>query len=62
MQHAPLKLTSRQEAVELGNRMLRHHHFHHVLFDHEFEDRRLFYRFLQDEDTSPKTLNASIGS
>lgn len=53
-----LELASRKEAVKLGNRMLRNHHFHHVLFDHPFEDRHLFYRFLEDEDTSARTLNS----
>lgn len=45
----------------MGNSMLKHHFFHHVLFEHEFKDDHLFYRFLEDEDISPMTLNASSG-
>src|SRR5690606_26163704 len=59
LQQKSLGLTTRKQAVKFGNRLLKHHHFHHVAFDHPFEDRRLFYRFLQDEDISTKTLNAA---
>lgn len=40
--------TTRDEAVALGNELFKHHFFHHVTFDHEFKDEKLFYRLLGD--------------
>ncbi|KAL6069142.1 DEP domain-containing protein [Balamuthia mandrillaris] len=51
-------VSSRKEAVELGEKLLQKHFFHHVHYDHGFKDEKLFYRFLQDDDASIKdTLN-----
>lgn len=40
---------SENEAVTLGERLLELSVFHHVFDDHHFCNRRLFYRFYQDE-------------
>jgi small-conductance mechanosensitive channel len=41
---------TRQEAAEAGNLMLERGQLHHVLDEHSFEDRPLFYRFRADEE------------
>ncbi len=38
------------DAVRIGNLLLQAGVFHHVLDEHAFEDKKLFYRFLADED------------
>ena len=38
------------DAVRMGNMMLRAGVFHHVLDEHPFKNEKLFYRFLSDED------------
>jgi len=40
---------TRKAAVALGERMAQAGFFHHVVDDHGFEDRYLFYRFFVDE-------------
>ncbi|BDA51144.1 Mercuric reductase [Coccomyxa sp. Obi] len=40
---------SRSEAIEVGNQLLESGYFHHVLNEHKFKDRYLFYRFKEDE-------------
>ena len=55
MEHG--KSRTREEAVELGNEMLKRNFFHHVHFDHNFKNDYLFYRFIDDEKTT--ALNAS---
>lgn len=57
-----LALATRAEAVELGNRLMAHHYLHHVTHDHPFADDHLFYRFIQDEEVTPMTLNATHAS
>jgi hypothetical protein len=37
----------REEAVELGNKLMEHHYLHHVTHEHPFRDDHLFYRFIQ---------------
>ena len=49
---------ARAEAVELGNELFKHHFFHHVTFDHEFKDEKLFYRLLSDGYA--RALNAQL--
>ena len=49
---------ARAEAVDLGNQLYRHHFFHHVTFDHEFKDEKLFYRLLGDGYA--RALNAQL--
>ncbi len=44
---------SRHEALALGNQMLERGLLHHVLDEHLFEDRALFYRFYADETLDP---------
>jgi pyruvate/2-oxoglutarate dehydrogenase complex dihydrolipoamide dehydrogenase (E3) component len=39
-----------EDAVRIGNMMLRAGVFHHVLDEHPFKNENLFYRFLSDED------------
>ena len=41
---------SRQDAVQLGQRLVDDRWIHHVANDHEFKDEYLFYRFYWDED------------
>jgi glutaredoxin len=41
-------LASRAEAVKLGLELQRRHFIHHVTYDHDFKDERLFYRLLGD--------------
>ncbi|PKU74333.1 uncharacterized protein LOC110110387 [Dendrobium catenatum] len=41
----------REEAVELGRKMLSQHFFRHVLDDNIFEDSGHLYRFLEDDPT-----------
>jgi small-conductance mechanosensitive channel len=40
---------TRQEAIDVGNLMLERDQLHHVLDEHSFEDRPLFYRFRADD-------------
>lgn len=47
--------TTRPSAVAVLNKILRCGLVHHVVREHEIEDKKLFYRF-----TSPKELNASL--
>lgn len=49
---------ARSEAVVLGNELYKRHFFHHVTFDHEFKDEKLFYRLLGDGYT--RALNAQL--
>ena len=49
---------AREEAVVLGNEMFKRHFFHHVTFDHEFKDEKLFYRLLGDGFA--RALNAQL--
>jgi hypothetical protein len=49
---------ARAEAVNLGNQLFKHHFFHHVTFDHEFKDEKLFYRLLGDGFA--RALNAQL--
>lgn len=43
---------SRQDAVSLGQKMVDKGIFHHVLDEHQFEDKEFFYRFYNDEGKS----------
>jgi hypothetical protein len=36
-------------ALELGNLLLERGYFHHVTRDHEFKNKKLFYRFSESE-------------
>ncbi|MGF1589771.1 MAG: DEP domain-containing protein [Pleurocapsa sp.] len=49
---------SREDAVNLGQKMLDKGIFHHVLDEHQFKDEGLFYRFNEDEGKS--IWNSSI--
>ncbi len=49
---------AREEAVALGNELLKRHFFNHVTFDHDFKDERLFYRLLSDGYA--RALNAQL--
>ena len=49
---------AREEAVALGNELFKHHFFHHVTFDHDFKDEKLFYRLLGDGYS--RALNAQL--
>lgn len=51
-------ILARAEAVGLGNELFKHHFFHHVTFDHEFKDEKLFYRLLGDGYS--RALNAQL--
>jgi len=51
-------ITAREEAVALGNELLKRHFFNHVTFDHEFKDEHLFYRLLSDGYA--RALNAQL--
>eukprot|EP00005_Dracoamoeba_jomungandri_P005749 CAMPEP_0174251948 /NCGR_PEP_ID=MMETSP0439-20130205/1615_1 /TAXON_ID=0 /ORGANISM="Stereomyxa ramosa, Strain Chinc5" /LENGTH=476 /DNA_ID=CAMNT_0015332399 /DNA_START=1045 /DNA_END=2472 /DNA_ORIENTATION=+ len=59
MEKSEIEFLSREEALEFGNMLLSRHFFHHVVFDHPLRDGYYFYRFLQDEDQSSKTLNVT---
>ncbi|MDH3669965.1 MAG: FAD-containing oxidoreductase [Gammaproteobacteria bacterium] len=39
-----------EDAVRIGNMLLNAGVFHHVLDEHSFKNKRLFYRFVSDED------------
>jgi len=41
--------STREDAVRLGNDLLKHNVFRHVTSDHDFKDEYLFYRFIEDE-------------
>ena len=49
-------ISSREEAVEVGQRLLETNVLAHVCHEHGFEDRHLFYRFHEDQE--PHTLNS----
>lgn len=49
------EVSTRQEAVDLGNELLEKHLFSHVCFEHGFKDEKLYYRFIEDEGT--RSLN-----
>ena len=49
---------SREDAVILGQKMIDKGLFHHVLDEHKFQDKELFYRFREDEGKS--IWNSSI--
>jgi hypothetical protein len=63
------KMFTTLEALQLGNRMIREHIFHHVYDDHLLENSKLFFRFYEDEPagggpgslTSFKTKLISVG-
>jgi hypothetical protein len=44
--------TTRQDAVEIGQMLVRADYIHHVVDEHHFEDGYLFFRFRQDEPPS----------
>lgn len=46
-------------ALELGNRMLQLGLLHHVLYEHEFRNQHLYYRFSQDDDWGCDALGAA---
>lgn len=43
------KANNPEEAVAMGNVMLKKDLFHHVLRDHDFKNKYKFYRFWDDE-------------
>lgn len=45
---------SRQEGVALGQAMVDAGLFHHVVDEHKFEDKYLFFRFFVDETVREK--------
>jgi len=47
---------SRQEAVEIGNQLLKNDVFHHAVHEHKFKDDYLFYRFTEDDSIAQKTI------
>ncbi len=49
---------SREDAVNVGQKMIDKGIFHHVLDEHQFKDEALFYRFHEDEGKS--LWNSSI--
>ena len=49
---------SREDAVIIGQKMIDKGLFHHVLDEHKFQDKELFYRFGEDEGKS--IWNSSI--
>ncbi|KAG2489881.1 hypothetical protein HYH03_011683 [Edaphochlamys debaryana] len=50
--------SSPADAIRLGNLMMTHGLFHHVVYEHVFEDSYLFYRFT-NEDVLDDTLPAA---
>jgi hypothetical protein len=46
------KKVSVNDAIKIGNRMIREKIFHHVHDEHLLENSRLFYRFYADEDSN----------
>lgn len=55
-----LNLSTREEAVAYGKLLADKQFFHHVTNDHHFEDARLFYRFIGDDEKT--TLNTDHGT
>lgn len=49
---------SREDAINLGQKMIDKGIFHHVLDEHQFKDEELFYRF--DDDEGKSIWNSSI--
>ena len=49
---------AREEAIDLGKELLRRRFIHHVVYEHDFKDEYLFYRFLEDVKT--RSLNAGL--
>lgn len=51
-------ITTRSEAVRVGQELYHGNFLHHVTFDHEFKDEKLFYRLLGDGFS--QALNAKL--
>lgn len=51
---------TREEAAQVGQRLLEAGVFHHVCREHDFEDAFLFYRFLDDEPENTVVLNLRV--
>eukprot|EP00297_Palpitomonas_bilix_P010685 CAMPEP_0113912254 /NCGR_PEP_ID=MMETSP0780_2-20120614/28809_1 /TAXON_ID=652834 /ORGANISM="Palpitomonas bilix" /LENGTH=253 /DNA_ID=CAMNT_0000909161 /DNA_START=72 /DNA_END=829 /DNA_ORIENTATION=+ /assembly_acc=CAM_ASM_000599 len=47
----------REQAVKIGGELYRRGYFRHVVYEHEFEDAYLFYRFCHDEKEAETCLN-----
>ena len=47
---ANLKI-SREKAVKFGQQLVRARVIHHIKDEHDFEDKELYYRFYEDEDS-----------
>ncbi|KAJ7373008.1 hypothetical protein OS493_015478 [Desmophyllum pertusum] len=54
--------TTRKEGVQLGQALLDTDLVHHVVDEHNFEDRQLFYRFRQDDPPHLSPAGPSVAS
>ena len=54
------QLASREEAVRLGQILVKRGIIHHVTDEHSFKDAYLFYRFFMDEASTPTNLSSAI--
>ncbi|PFX30086.1 Glutathione peroxidase [Stylophora pistillata] len=54
--------TTRQEGIQLGQQLLDADLVHHVVDEHNFEDRELFYRFRQDDPPHLSPAGPSVAS
>jgi len=55
-------LKTRADAVDLGQRMMNAHYFHHVCYDHGFKDAYLFYRFISEEKNNALNQTGILSS
>lgn len=54
--------TTRQEGIQLGQQLLDADLVHHVVDEHNFEDKELFYRFRQDDPPHLSPAGPSVAS
>lgn len=54
--------TTRQEGIQIGQALLDADLVHHVVDEHNFEDRELFYRFRQDDPPHLSPAGPSVAS
>jgi len=53
------KVTNKQEAVELGQKLIKYKHLHHISDEHNFKDEYLLYRFYINEKKMIAAMNYS---
>jgi len=56
------KVKTKEEAIELGQKLIKYKHLRHVVDEHNFKDEELFYRFYRDETSITPEMNASAVS